>query len=124
MGWKESYERASELAEQLENLGHLSVTRLFGGAAIRVNGLPIAFVMGDVLYGRTRPEDVEECRGRGLEPFQFTKSHGEVVMTSYFSAPAEALDEPELMDAWARRALDAAVSTQLEKSARARKTAK
>lgn len=116
MGWMESYQRAAELAEQLGRLGDVTVTRLFGGAALRVNGLPFAFVMGDTLYGRTERREIEEYARQGLEPFRFTKSHGEVVTTSYYTAPADALEEPDRLERWARRALDAAIAAQRRKA--------
>ena len=122
MGWVEAHERAVEFAESLDDLGDVTVSRLFGGAAIRVNGLAFAFVMGDILYGRTDPSDIEYLKGRGLRPFQFTKSNGQVTMTSYYEAPAEVIDEPERLRAWARRALDAAVAADRRKGDRPRRS--
>ena len=78
---------------------------MFGGVGLYANGLFFALIDDDVLY--LKGDD-------GLKPqFEAAGSHafdpfGEGKPMAYWSAPAEALDDQEVLLAWSRKSLEVA----------------
>ena len=96
------------MTQCLERLGPVEVKRMFGGRGFYRDGVFFALVMHETLYLKTDERNRGDFDARGLEPFTFEKG-GERVETSYRAAPAEALEDPQVMARWARRAYDAAL---------------
>ena len=88
------------LVELLAPLDGITAKRMFGGYGLFREGLMFALVSDDTLYFKTDSQTALRFTERDLEPFTFLKK-GEKIRTSYYRAPAEALDNSEEMCAWA-----------------------
>jgi len=94
--------------ELLAPLGRVRTRAMFGGHGVYVDDEFIAIVVDDVLYLKVDAETQARFEGAGSQPFVYDAGErGEVAM-SYWTAPDEALDDPEGMLPWARLALAAA----------------
>lgn len=90
------------MLEQLAPLGALKPKRMFGGVGIYANGLFFAILDDDTLYLKGDAElkpRFEAAGSHAFDPF------GEGKPMAYWSAPAEAMDDAELLVEWAHRAL-------------------
>ncbi len=88
--------------EQLAPLGQIASRAMFGGVGVYANGLFFALIADDVLYLKgdetLRPE-LEAAGAQAFKPFDGDKA------MAYWSAPAEALDDQEILLDWARKSL-------------------
>jgi DNA transformation protein len=105
--------------ELLAPLGALRARRMFGGWGLYAGDVFVAIIAGERLYLKTGEADHEAFRAAGCEPFIYNARTRAVAM-SYWSAPAEAMDSPALMEPWARRALHAALRAAATRRAPAR----
>lgn len=90
------------MLEQLAPLGALKPKRMFGGVGIYADGLFFAILDDDTLYLKGDAElkpRFEAAGSHAFDPF------GEGKPMAYWSAPAEAMDDAELLVEWAHRAL-------------------
>lgn len=90
------------MLEQLTPLGALKPKRMFGGVGIYANGLFFAILDDDTLYLKGDAElkpRFEAAGSHAFDPF------GEGKPMAYWSAPAEAMDDADLLVEWAHRAL-------------------
>jgi DNA transformation protein len=88
--------------EQLAPVGQLKPKRMFGGVGLYGSGLFFAILDDDTLYlkGDAALKPMFEAAGsHAFDPF------GEGKPMAYWSAPAEAMDDPELLVEWARRSM-------------------
>jgi DNA transformation protein len=104
-----SNELVLHVLELLAPLGHARSRRMFGGHGIYVDDVFIAIVAYERLYLKTDEQSRSAFEAAHCEAFSFETSKGEVQITSYWSAPAEALESRDEMRPWARRALEAAL---------------
>jgi DNA transformation protein len=91
--------------EQLAPLGQVTARRMFGGVGIYANGLFFAVIDNDVLYLKSDDAlkvEFEAAGSHGFDPFGDGKPMG------YWSAPAEALDDQDILLEWARKSLEVA----------------
>jgi DNA transformation protein len=95
------------LLDQLAGFGAIDARRMFGGVGLFREGLMIALVTGDTLYFKTDDASRGAFEAAGMTPFSFDR-RGRLMVTSYFEAPAEVLDDPESLARWARSAHEAA----------------
>ncbi|KSB89394.1 hypothetical protein AS593_23480 [Caulobacter vibrioides] len=88
--------------EQLAPVGQLKPRRMFGGVGIYANGLFFAILDDDTLYLKgdadLKPQ-FEAAGSHAFDPF------GEGKPMAYWSAPAEAMDDADLLVEWAHKAL-------------------
>lgn len=99
------------LEELLTDLGPVRARRMLGGHGLFLDGLMFALVADDTLYLKADAETEPEFQARGLSQFTYVKK-GREVHLSYWRAPAEVLDDPEIACDWARRAHAAARRSQ------------
>lgn len=85
---------------------------MFGGVGVYANGLFFALIDDDVLYLKgddaLRPE-FEAAGSQAFDPF------GEGKPMAYWSAPAEALDDQDILLAWSRKSLEVAARAGAKK---------
>jgi len=106
------------LLEQMQPLGAVSARAMFGGYGIYIDDLMFALVADDVLYLKTHADSLADFERRGLAPFRYERN-GKSYNMSYSEAPTEVLDDADSMQAWANKAIDAALkSRQQSKQAR------
>ena len=98
--------------ELLSSVGTPSAQRMFGGHGLRIDGLFIALIAFERLYLKADALTRPQFEAAGCEPF---KPFGGDKAMSYWTVPLEALEDPDEMTAWTRRALDAALRAKAGK---------
>jgi DNA transformation protein len=99
------------LLEMMNLFGGVTVKPMFGGHGFFKEGLMFALVTDDTLYFKTDDFSRFEFEHLKLEPFVFIRAK-KPVSTSYYKAPADALDNNEEMARWCRIAFEAAVRSK------------
>lgn len=115
-----SPEFCSHLVDLLSSLGTVSVRRMFGGAGLYHGGAMFALVFEDTLYLKVDDRNRPDFAAAGMAPFTYDTDSGQISM-SYFEAPPEAMEDAELMRAWAQKSVAAALAA---KSARRKSQSK
>lgn len=113
-------ERAEEIADQLDTLAPIVVTRFFSGAGLTRHGIQFAFVIRGTLYFRTDADSRPAFEAMGAGPFTYGSSTGERSLPSYYEAPGDVLDDPDELNRWAARAWQAAVAAHKPKKKKAK----
>lgn len=106
--------------EQLEPLGQVTQRRMFGGAGLWRHGLFFGLIADDVLYLKADAATREAFAAAGGEPF---RPFGGTTILSYWSIPPSALEDPDELSDWARRALEAAARAPAKAARRRRRPA-
>jgi DNA transformation protein len=107
----------AHLLDQFAGFGTVDARRMFSGVGLFRDGLMIGLVTGDTLYFKTDDANRGDFERAGMTPFSFDR-RGRRMVTSYFEAPAEVFDDPEILVRWARSAHDAALRTGRGKAAK------
>ncbi len=94
--------------ELLASVGPCVARRMFGGWGISTGGLNIAIIAWDTLYLKVDAESEPRWAAAGCKPFVY-EARGKPMKLNYYSAPADALESPQLMAPWARQAFDCAL---------------
>lgn len=102
--------------EQLQPLGGITHKRMFGGVGLSRHDLFFGLIAEDALYLKVDAVNRAEFEAAGCEPF---RPFGGDKPMSYWSAPLEALEDPDVLAAWCHKALDASARA---KAPRSRKT--
>lgn len=102
-------------SELLSPLGAVRVKRMFGGHGLYVDDVFVAIIIGEELYLKTDDEHRPAFEAAGCRPFEFETANGRKTATSYWSAPADAMDSPAQMLPWARQALASALRARASK---------
>lgn len=96
---------------------------MFGGWGISTGGFNIAIVAdrgsGEKLWLKADGAIRSYYEVAGCERFTYT-AKGVQRSVNYYSAPAEAMETPQLMAPWARQALECALKAQSAKEGRSR----
>lgn len=92
--------------EQLEPLGGITWKRMFGGVGLSRHDLFFALIAEDALYLKVDDVNRADFEAAGCEPF---RPFGGDKPMSYWSAPLEALEDPDNLAVWVHKAIDAAV---------------
>ncbi|MGI9436913.1 MAG: TfoX/Sxy family protein [Geminicoccaceae bacterium] len=106
------------VVESLQPLGPVLAKRMFGGHGIFLHGLMFALVAWDTLYFKVDDGNRAAYEARALEPFAYTGQQGRPMKMSYYEAPSEGLDDPEVLSSWGRDAYAAAIRTSQAKTPR------
>lgn len=101
----------SHCVELLAPLGAVRVRRMFGGWGLYVDEVFLAIIAFERLYLKTNANTQSRFEQAQCEPFVF-EAKGKALTMGYWTAPAEALDSPALMEPWARLALQAAIAAR------------
>lgn len=96
--------------------GTVQARRMFGGHGVFLDGLMFALVSGDVLYLKADAMNRIEFEQAGCDMFSYARK-GRRASLSFFRAPADAMESPDLMLPWARSAYAAALRTNAKKQA-------
>jgi DNA transformation protein len=99
------------IVEMLQGFGTVVAKPMFGGYGLYKDGVMFALISNDTLYFKADDISKNDFISLGMAPFSYLKNDSLCKM-SYFTAPDEALDDFDLMDQWAQKALDAALRVQ------------
>lgn len=100
------------LLEQLQPLGGITHKRMFGGVGLSRHDLFFALIAEDALYLKTDALNRADFEATGCEPF---RPFGGDKPMSYWSAPLDALEDPEVLALWCHKALDASARAKAPK---------
>ncbi|MCB1889200.1 MAG: TfoX/Sxy family protein [Rhodocyclaceae bacterium] len=103
-------------------LGAIRVRPMFGGHGFYCDDLFFALVAWDTLYLKADAASQAPYEAAGSQIFRYSQPDGRAFTMGYWSAPDEALDSPQAMLPWARRAIDCALRNRKPKRG-ARRTA-
>jgi len=107
--------------ELLQSAGPCVARRMFGGWGISVDGMTIAILAnlgsGDTLWLKANADTRPVFEAAGCQRFSY-EAAGTTRGLNYYSAPAEAMESPALMQPWARLALEAALIAKNTKPAK------
>ena len=91
--------------EMLEPFGRVTARAMFGGVGLFRDSLMFGLISSeDVLYLRVDDGNRKEFEARGLGPF----TPSPACVMPYYETPSDALEDAELLSAWAARAWEAA----------------
>ncbi|MEX0923003.1 MAG: TfoX/Sxy family protein [Rhodovibrionaceae bacterium] len=110
------------LLELLAPLGPVGTKRFFSGSGLTFEDSLFGFIMGDTAYLRVDDRTRPRFAAAGAAPFAYTTKARRVTVEAYYELPAELLDAPEELIAWARDAI--AVAQRVEAAKRAKQRAK
>lgn len=79
--------RAIELAERINELGPMTITRFFSGAGLVANGVQFGFVMKGSLYLHADDKSRAAFEVLGGAPFAYVGKSKTVTVASYYEAP-------------------------------------
>jgi DNA transformation protein len=98
------------LLDLFSGLGPIQIRRMFGGKGIYHNGVIIAVEIRGELRLKADDETEPDFVAAGCTQWTYTGSrHGKLVAMPYWSVPDGAMDDPDEMTPWARKAYEAAV---------------
>ncbi|HEY0600596.1 TfoX/Sxy family protein [Brevundimonas sp.] len=95
--------------EHLAALGPLEIKRMFGGAAVYVNGLIFALLDDGVIWLKADEVNAPLLAQAGARQFTYPAKDGREMAMAYWSLPESALDDPDEAADWARRSIEAAL---------------
>jgi DNA transformation protein len=103
--------------ELFAGVGPVSVRKMFGGKSIYRDGLIFAIDLDDELMLKADEMSAPDFVAAGCRQWVYTHSRtGRVTPMPYWSIPDEALDDPDEMTPWARKAIDASARVEAAKT--------
>jgi DNA transformation protein len=115
---------AEALADIFGDFGPIRTRRMFSGTGIYRDDVMFAIEVGGTLYLKTDTASRPAFEEAGSRPFSYTRGDGRVVLTSLWSLPEQALDDPAVAARWADRAWQAARAKRLAERTGRRKKSK
>ncbi len=97
------------IAEIFQSLGPVTVRRMFGGKGIYADGRILAVVYRDELLLKADGESAPLFAAAGSVQWAYESKTGKQAHMPYWSLPDEAIDDPDVMAIWVRRAYEAAL---------------
>ena len=115
---------AEFLREQLAQLGHVTLRRMFGKSGVFCDGVMLGMVTDNMLYLRVDDHNRETFREAAAHPPLNYAKGGNTIDLSFWRAPERLFDEPDELVAWAQAALEAArrVAAQRGRATRPQKS--
>ncbi len=94
----------------LYGMGPVTKRRMFGGVGLFLDGTMFGLVTQETLYLKADDFNQPDFLEQGLPPFTYSRQGKEVAL-SYFEAPSDGFDDPDIMVTWARKSWAAARRT-------------
>jgi DNA transformation protein len=104
---------------QLAPAGHVISRAMFGGVGLYLDGLFFALIDDDTVYFKTDDSNrarYEQAGSRPFCPYPDRPDHS----LGYWQVPAEVLEDPDQLAAWAREAVAVALARRTRGPARRR----
>jgi DNA transformation protein len=103
------------ILEQLAGAGRVTSRRMFGAVGLYCDGLFFGVIDDDTLFLKVDDSTRGDYESRGMKAFRPYADKPEISM-SYFTVPADVLDDADELVAWARRSVAVAAHTAKPKS--------
>jgi DNA transformation protein len=98
----------ADIADLFAGLGPVSVRRMFGGKGIYFDGVIIAVELRGELLLKADAESAPDFEAAGCIQWTYIGTrHGKTVAMPYWTVPESAVDDPDEMAIWARKAYEA-----------------
>ena len=101
---------ALEIAERIDTLPRVTVSRFFSGAGLVADGVRFGFVIEGSLYLRVDDKNRAAFEALAAKPFAYRGRSKTVTVASYYAAPSEVVDDPDVLGRWAAKAHRAALA--------------
>lgn len=111
------------ILEQLAELGGVTARSMFGGVGLYHEALFFALLDDDTLYMKVGEINRADYAARGMKPFCPFPDKPAYEM-GYYEVPADVLEDPAELAAWARKSCDVALAAQLRKPSRRKSRAR
>lgn len=101
------------IRELFDGLGPVTIRRMFGGKGIYHNGVIFALILRGELMLKGDETIASEYEAAGSRRWTYrNKRRGTEVAMPYWTAPDSALDDPDEMSAWARKAYEVGLRSE------------
>ena len=101
--------RQAEIEDVFASLGPVTVKRMFGGRGVFHQSLMVAVELGGELLLKTDKVTAPQFEAAGATRWTYQRKSGKTIPTSYWTVPADAFDDPDIMAHWVRLAFAAAL---------------
>lgn len=102
-------EFVAHLLDLLRPVGDVTGRSMFGGWGFYLDGKMFALVAFDTFFIKADDENRADFTSRGLAPFRYEMKPGKFNEMSYYSPPADALEDSAELCEWARKGVAAAL---------------
>lgn len=102
----------ADIEEIFQSLGPVAIRKMFGGKGIYADGRILALVYKGDLLLKADAESAPLFAAAGAVQWAYESKSGKQAYMPYWSIPEEALDDPDLMQVWVRRAYEAALRSK------------
>jgi DNA transformation protein len=116
-----SQEYCDYVLDQLAPLPGISAKRMFGGFGLFRGGLMFGIIIDDVLYYKTAGSNRASYEAAGSTPFTY-ETKKKTVTLSYWTVPALALDDEDILLEWTKAACAAAIAAKPKPKKKSAKT--
>jgi DNA transformation protein and related proteins len=100
----------ADITEMFQGLGLVTIKRMFGGKGIYHNGLIVGLeVDGEILLKADQKSAVDFAAAGSRQWIYDGHKNRKPTAMPYWSIPVSAVDDPEEMSAWAKKAYEAAL---------------
>ncbi|MGH6968698.1 MAG: TfoX/Sxy family protein [Stellaceae bacterium] len=113
-----SGETIEHIVDLLRGWSQVDAKRMFSGHGLFRAGLMFGIVIRDVPYFKTDDGNRGDYEAGGMTPFRYQRGAKRVAL-GYHAVPAEALDDSDMLAAWAEKAYAAAVRKAARRPKRA-----
>lgn len=117
---KEQREVVAHIVDLLQFIGPVESKSMFGGFGVFLEGLMFGLVADNELYLKVDVQNRQDYEDLGLQAFSYGKNGKEFKM-SYYQAPEEAMEDAELLSAWASNSYGAAMRAAAKKGGKGKK---
>jgi DNA transformation protein len=104
------------ILELLGPIGPVSARRMFGGVGLFHSGTMFGLIAREELFLKVGDVNRPQYEAAGETPFSYDTKTGTHTLGSYWRCPPELLDDTETFQAWARQAIEAAMTAARAKS--------
>ena len=116
-----SSEFVDHVLEMMEPLGPIDAQRMMGGPMLKVKGLAIGMISGDVLYLKVGDDNIARFEEAGSGPFTYLRGDKEFALKSHWRAPEHLMDDQDELLDWVRGSIDAALAADKKKPKKKKK---
>jgi DNA transformation protein len=103
----------ADIAEMFQGLGPVTIKRMFGGKGVYHNGLIVGLEVNGEILLKADQESAADFAAAGSRQWVYEghKNRKPTAMP-HWSIPVSAVDDPEEMSAWAKKAYEAALRSR------------
>lgn len=103
------------LSEVFAEFGQTTTRHMFGGYGLYFDGIMFGLVADDQLYLKVDETNRADFEALGQTAFEYNKN-GKIMNMSYYHAPEEIFDDPDVASIWAQKSWDIALKAQKKKN--------